>query len=91
MAKGGVLSAGDSRSSSTGIVDTVVQGICGQVTGESDGVGDHLAYFCRLCKRDGSRGRRETPGAVVEAEGSNELAKGHGRIKFGSGKGAAAT
>ena len=44
-AEGWVLTSGDGRSSSTGSGDTVAQVICGQVSGNSGGVGGYPAYF----------------------------------------------
>ena len=45
-----------------------------------------------VCAREkGYKGRGETLGAVVDAEGSGRPAEGHGGSDFGSGKGTAAT
>ena len=44
-----------------------------------------------MCARDRVQSRGETPGAVVEVEGSGGPAEGHGRSNLVIGKGAAAT
>ena len=44
-----------------------------------------------MYKRDGVRGREESPGAMVEAEGSRRPYEGHGGSDSVRGKGAAGT
>ena len=73
--EGRVVAVGDGKYSPPGSGDRDAPDICGQETGDSDGVGGPTAYFRRLCKRDGLLGRRETTGAMVEADSIGYLQK----------------
>ena len=85
------MAAGAGRSSATGRGGTYAKDICGVATGNSGVVGCHPDYFLCVCTIYWVLRRGETPGAVVEAEGSRGRNAGHGGSDFGSGKGAAAT
>ena len=79
-----------SRRRSARIVDTGAKDLCGKAKGNRGGVGGHKSYFLCVCARERVRRRGDTPGAVVEAEGSVGPAEGNGGSDFFSGKGAAA-
>ena len=50
--EGWVLASGEGKNSPTWSRDTAAPDICGQETGDSDGVGGPTAYFWPLCERD---------------------------------------
>ena len=89
--EGRVLAAGDGRRSAAGTGDTDAKDICGKTTGNIGGVGGQQDYFICVCARDRVRRRGDTPGAMVEVEGSRVPVEGHGGSNFGSGKVVAAT
>ena len=77
--------------SAAGSGDTNAKDICGETTGNSDGVGGHPDYFRCVCVRERVRSMGENTCDVVEEEGSGGTAECHSGSDFGSGNFSAAT